>query len=120
MVQSAGLQVVSEKLLELPPKYLKEEWRVYLTEFQDRIPPINFREIDGKKVIAPAKSWERINNTEVPQLYPVFPWGIYGLGKPGLEIALNTFNLDPDAACQSVLTDGFQAENHDSATFAPK
>ena len=93
----AGLQVVSEKLLELPPKYLKEEWRVYLTEFQDRIPPINFREIDGEKVIAPAKSWERINNTEVPQLYPVFPWGIYGLGKPGLEIALNTFNLDPDA-----------------------
>ena len=30
-------------------------------------------------------------------LYPVFPWGIYGVGKPGLDTALNTWNYDPDA-----------------------
>lgn len=50
-----------------------------------------------KQVIAPAKSWERINNVETPQLYPVFPWRIYGVGKPGLDIAKNTYLYDPDA-----------------------
>ncbi len=40
-----------------------------------------------KQTISPAKSWERINNIETPQLYPVFPWRIYGVGKENLEIA---------------------------------
>jgi hypothetical protein len=40
--------------------------------------------------------WERVNNTESPQLYPVFPWGIYGIGKPGLDTAINTFLYDTD------------------------
>ncbi|WBL23383.1 DUF5703 domain-containing protein [Zunongwangia sp. HRR-M8] len=93
----AGLRVISEKLLYLPKHYLSDIEKSYLKEFQNRIPPLNFREIADKKVIAPAKSWERVNNTEVPQLYPVFPWGIYGIGKPELDIARNTFRLDPDA-----------------------
>ena len=60
------------------------------------IPPIPLREIEGHRTIAPAKSWDRINNTESPQLYPVFPWGIYGIGLPDLEIARNTWFYDPD------------------------
>lgn len=59
-----------------------------------RIPPINFREFDGHKTIAPARVWERVNNTETPQLYPVFPWGIYGVGKPDLAVAINTYRYD--------------------------
>ncbi|MDT0677595.1 DUF5703 domain-containing protein [Autumnicola musiva] len=93
----AGLQVITEKMLDLPDDYLSADQRTYLQEFQERIPPLNFREIENQKVLAPAKSWERINNTEVPQLYPVYPWGIYGIGKPELEIARNTWKLDPDA-----------------------
>ncbi len=61
-----------------------------------RIPPLYFRKIGGKETIAPAKSWERINNTESPQLYPVFPWRIFGLGKDSLEIARNTYFYDSD------------------------
>ncbi|MBS1656025.1 MAG: hypothetical protein JSU05_14330, partial [Bacteroidetes bacterium] len=59
-----------------------------------RIPGINFRNFDGHVTISPAKSWERVNNTESPQLYTVFPWHIYGVGKPGLDTALNTWNYD--------------------------
>jgi hypothetical protein len=29
-------------------------------------------------------------------LYPVFPWGVYGLGKPGLDTAINTYLYDTD------------------------
>jgi hypothetical protein len=62
-----------------------------------RIPPIPFQQYDGHKTIAPAETWQRIQNSEIPQLYPVFPWGIYGVGKPDLDIAVNTYKYDPKA-----------------------
>lgn len=65
-----------------------------------RIPEIPFRTLDGKEMIAPAKTWERVNNVETSQLYPVFPWRIYGaaMGNPKeREVALNTYLYDPDA-----------------------
>lgn len=78
-------------------------------EMLKTIPPIPLRYIEVKdslnasgpielkQAIAPAKSWERINNTETPQLYPVFPWRIYGVGKKDLEIARNTYFYDPES-----------------------
>ena len=61
------------------------------------IPPLPFRTLEGKQMISPAKTWERINNVETPQLYPVFPWRIYGVAREDLEIARNTYLYDPDA-----------------------
>ena len=62
-----------------------------------RIPDIPTRVIDGDTCIAPAIVWERIQNVETPQLYPVFPWRIFGLGLPGLQTAVNTYTKDPHA-----------------------
>lgn len=90
----AGLKVVIERLLQ--SNYLPEDNREKWQEMLERIPPLSFREIEEKTTISPAKLWERINNTEAPQLYPVFPWRIYGVGKPDLEIAINTYQFDPD------------------------
>ena len=92
----AALETVCSRLLDLPGHYLSGDRRTYFSEYQKRIPSIRTREIEGKTTIAPAWLWERINNVETPQLYPVFPWGIYGWGKPGLEIAVNTWKYDPD------------------------
>lgn len=91
---AAALQAVLKKLLQ--SRYLLAEARPRWEAILDHIPPLSFREFDSEKTIAPAKLWERVNNTEAPQLYPVFPWGIYGVGKPDLEVAINTYNLDPD------------------------
>lgn len=66
-------------------------------EMLQTIPPIPFRIVDGKEMISPAKTWERINNVETPQLYPVYPWRMYGVGKDSLDIARNTYLYDPDA-----------------------
>jgi hypothetical protein len=60
------------------------------------IPEIPLRTLNGKTMIAPAKTWERVNNVEAPQLYPVFPWRIFGVGKDNLEIARNTYFNDSD------------------------
>ncbi len=92
----SALRVISKTLLEISEADLSETDLAFLKAFQAKIPPLNFRVIAGKKVLAPAKSWERINNTEAAQLYPVFPWGIYGLGLPDLEIAQNTWYYDSD------------------------
>ncbi|MEQ8472874.1 MAG: DUF5703 domain-containing protein [Marinoscillum sp.] len=89
-----ALQGVLEKFLA--SRYLPEDNRTTWEEMLDRIPPLTFQEFDGKQTVAPAKLWERINNTEAPQLYPVYPWGMYGIGKPDLDIAINTYELDPD------------------------
>ena len=62
-----------------------------------RIPDIPTRVINGDTCIAPAIVWERIQNVETPQLYPVFPWRIYGLGRPDLQTAVNTYEKDPHA-----------------------
>ncbi|WP_163712566.1 DUF5703 domain-containing protein [Mangrovibacterium lignilyticum] len=93
----AALKTVLEELLELPEEYAVQLNREFFAEMATRIPSINFREIDGHQAIAPAKLWERVNNTEVPQLYPIYPWGMYGVGLPDLEVALNTWKYDPDA-----------------------
>ncbi|WP_455585580.1 DUF5703 domain-containing protein [Bacteroides sp.] len=61
------------------------------------IPSLPHRVVEGKEMISPAKTWERVNNVETPQLYPVFPWRVYGVGQEGLEIARNTYFYDPDA-----------------------
>ncbi|WP_294628530.1 DUF5703 domain-containing protein [uncultured Bacteroides sp.] len=78
-------------------------------EMLKTIPPIPLRYIEVKdslnpasapklkQTIAPAVSWERINNVETPQLYPVFPWRIYGVGKANLEMARYTYYYDPEA-----------------------
>lgn len=92
----AALQTVLERLLALPEAYLTPEKRLLWENMAKRIPPITFREFNGKTTISPAKLWERINNTESPQLYPVYPWGIFGIGKPGLDTAINTYKYDPD------------------------
>ncbi|HEX5552099.1 MAG TPA: DUF5703 domain-containing protein, partial [Chitinophagaceae bacterium] len=90
----AALQTVLKELLVLPASYLDTTARQKYDTLLTRIPPISFRYFKGHRTIAPAALWQRINNVEAPQLYPVFPWHIYGIGRPGLDIALNTWNYD--------------------------
>lgn len=96
----AGLKTVLTRLLGLPDKYLTVEARKHWEEVLKRIPPIAFREMNGHKTISPAWTWSRINNQEIPQLYTVFPYGIYGIGKPDLEVAINTWKYGTDEARQ--------------------
>jgi hypothetical protein len=91
----AALKTVLERLITLPN--LSDDQRKKWQKMLKTIPPINFREFDGHATIAPAKKWERINNVESMQLYPVFPWGRYGIGRAGLDTAINTYTYDPDA-----------------------
>ena len=62
----------------------------YLRELLTRLPDITVR--DG--MIQPALHWERVQNVETTQLYPVFPWRMYGVGRPDIDVARNTYLND--------------------------
>ena len=55
-----------------------------------RLPDITIK----NGMIAPALHYERVQNTEPTQLYPVFPWRMYGVGRPDIDIARNTYLND--------------------------
>jgi Domain of unknown function (DUF5703) len=90
----AALQTITKRMLALPAKYINNEKRKHWQLFLQRIPEINYASFNGHTTIAPAKSWEKIKNTESPQLYPVYPWSIFGIGKNNLDTALNTWHYD--------------------------
>lgn len=61
-----------------------------ISSFILRLPRIPLRTINGYTMIAPAEQWKEIKNTELPQLYPVFPWRLFDM-----TIARNTYFHDP-------------------------
>ena len=80
----AALRTVAEALMAI--HYDQEEMKALLS----RLPDITLR--DG--MIAPAMHYERVQNVETTQLYPVFPWRIYGVGRPDLDVARRTYEND--------------------------
>lgn len=95
----AALQNVTDAYigyLESKGDTATSQWK----SLRNRIPEIPTRYLAGKEMIAPAKTWERINNIETPQLYPVFPWRQYSVSTGDsvkIAIARDTYMYDPDA-----------------------
>lgn len=92
----AALTAVLKELISLPDQYISKEKKAHWQEMLSHIPPLPFRMMEGHKVIAPAQSFERLMNVEINQLYPVFPYDMYGLGRPDLEVARDTWRYGID------------------------
>jgi hypothetical protein len=56
-----------------------------------KLPPFGKGDPAGTATILPAESYGKTSNAENPELYTVFPYRIYGVGKPDLSLAQNTF-----------------------------
>lgn len=96
----AAMRSVLDELIALPVNYGTATQRAYWRAVLKRLPGISTREKDGFKVISPAQSWSAINNIELPQLYPVFPYGLYGVGLPDLQLAIDTWHHGADKKSQ--------------------
>jgi hypothetical protein len=96
----AALTVLSRELQELPDKWISTEEKDFYKVMGSRLPEMPRRMMDGYETISPAEKWDRIINQEFPQLYPVFPWGLFGVGKPELEVAINTWKYGADKPIQ--------------------
>ncbi len=91
MPEVAGLRAVLPRLIALPEDLAtptqRENWRRLLGQ----VPPIPLRQADGKTILAPAQEFSNRHNCENPELYAVFPYRLYGVGKPDLEMARASF-----------------------------
>ena len=90
----SGLMALSDALLALPEGMLDAGERNFYNEFRRHLAPLPTRMWRDHLCLSPAESWiaERFDsNMELPQLYPVFPFQIYGVGRPDLELARDTW-----------------------------
>ena len=118
----AGLMSILPRLLSLPAGVTDEAqrnlWNKVLKDLpplpmgktaKGKLPPKGQGDPDGKRVILPAQKYDAPKNHENPELYAVFPYSLYGVGKPDLAMARDTFaaRINPFGKCWG--QDGIQA-----------
>ncbi len=118
----AGLMSVLPRLIALPKDTTGDArqtlWNRVLkdlppvpfgTTARGKLPPLGVGDPDGKPTILPAQQYGKPKNHENPELYTVFPYRLYGLGKPNLQLARDTFaaRLYPFGKCWG--QDGIEA-----------
>lgn len=92
----AGLRWVLEGLLRLPLGRDGAARRNLWRRLQGQLLPLPMKTEDGQTFLLPAQEiLAPPINSEDPELYAVFPYRLYGVGKPDLEIACNTYARRP-------------------------
>ena len=86
----AALRTVTQALMDYAKEHNDTSHISQLSTLISHFPDITVRD----SMIQPALHYERVQNVETTQLYPVFPWRMYGVGRPDLEIARNTYQND--------------------------
>lgn len=76
--------------------------------FKRHIPAVPLA-ADSSRILPAVRFDPSRQNIENPELYAVFPYGIYGLGKPGLDIARRTFSERPQKSWHGWHQDAIQA-----------
>jgi hypothetical protein len=89
----AGLRFLLPRLLALPEGTATEKQRQCWKRILGELPDVPIAEVDGKKVLRPAVTFSAKANSENTELYSVFPYRLYGVGRPDLEMARNTYAI---------------------------
>jgi hypothetical protein len=106
----AGLHDVLPRLLALPAAWLPEAVRARWTALHAALPAIPRRGGGENERLAPAERYEdRRSNCENPELYAVWPFRHFGLGRPELELARRTFATRHERMTHGWTQDGQQA-----------
>ncbi len=86
----AGLRFCMDQLLGM--KAGTTEDQNHWLRFRSEIPEVPLQIIGGRQAIAPADKWEKQQNAENGELYPVFPFRCFGLGLGTADIVTWTMN----------------------------
>ncbi|KAK4565236.1 hypothetical protein LTR86_003853 [Recurvomyces mirabilis] len=97
----SGLRAVIADILNVDAPLTKGNV-TYYNQYSVRVPQTPLQPCPGNPnltCIAPAANYSFAENTEPTALYPVFPWGEYGLGQPtNLSFAYNAYFYDNQSA----------------------
>jgi len=107
----AGLHAVLSRLINLPAGLVDAKTRSEWKRLYSELPPLPTADENGKTLLLPytgpqtAKSF----NGENPELYAIYPFRLYGLGKPDLDVAKNSFDARKQRAKGCWVQDPIQA-----------
>ncbi|HOZ50064.1 MAG TPA: DUF5703 domain-containing protein, partial [Candidatus Hydrogenedentes bacterium] len=88
----AGLQFVTQRLLDLPEGLATEEQQIQWARIRGSLPYLPMTGEGDEAVLAPAAEiLEDARNSENPELYAIFPYRLFGVGKDDLDMARRTF-----------------------------
>lgn len=98
----SALKTVLSRFVALPERFLSASQRAFWRGMLERTPPLETTQIEGKTLLNAYKNGPYTlgkgpfaHGNELPELYPIYPWGQFGVGLPQLDIALNTWNYNP-------------------------
>jgi len=119
----AGMRAIIPRLLALPDGMVDEATRNDWKKLLGELPDLPQGTVKGVKVLLPYEGEQTIKNgnSENPELYAIYPFRLYGLGRPDLDVALNTWKArkikttgcwvqDPIQAAMLGLTDEAQKD----------
>ena len=89
----AALHVLLPRLLALPETVTTGAQRARWARLLSELPPVPVGEAHHQKVIKPAAQYGGASNLENPELYAVFPFRLFGVGRPDLDMARHTYAL---------------------------
>lgn len=87
----AGLRYVLPRFINLPKTIISEDQREEWKKCLKRIPNLPLGEVNDKKIIKPAEDYGTPKNNENPELYAIFPYKLYTLGRQDVDLGINTY-----------------------------
>lgn len=86
-----GITVVAGKMLRLPEQLANKERKTKWAKLIADLPALPIRMLGNDTLLAPAHSYSNKANSENPEMYAIFPYRMFRVGKPGIEMARRTF-----------------------------
>lgn len=90
----AGLHAILARMIALPENLVDQKDRDGWKKMQSILPELPKGIKNGKSVLLPYAGSQimKSHNGENPELYAIYPFRLYGLEKPDLDLAIRTFN----------------------------
>jgi hypothetical protein len=89
----AALHFLLPRLLQLPEGLVDAATRSQWSRLLSELPPLSIGEKNSVRTLLPYEGAQTAppHNSEVPELYAVYPFRLYGVGRPELQLARDTF-----------------------------
>jgi hypothetical protein len=92
MPSVAGLHSVLDRLLALPPTQASAAERQFWLRLKAATPPVPVRAQGSERWLLPAETFDpKRSNCENPELYAVWPFRLFGVGKADLQAGIGAF-----------------------------
>lgn len=87
----AGLRFVLDRLVAVADPGITRQQRERWERLRSELPELPTARAGDQEFLLPAEKFDALRNMENPELYAVFPYRLFGIGKAGLETGRATF-----------------------------